>query len=603
MCGIVGYIGKGNAVDFLLPALARLEYRGYDSAGIAVIKNKRLLVHRVVGRISQLWSSIPKPMQGAKVGIAHTRWATHGVPAVRNAHPITDAKKEFAVVHNGIIENFAELKASLKKKGVVFSSDTDTEVLVQLIAQNYAGNLLNAVLKTLKQIRGAYAFAVVSIKEPDKIIAVKKGSPLIVGVGEGFNMLASDIPAVLEYTRNVLVLEDNQVAVVTQDAVELLSVEGKKLKPRVTRVDQSLEVAEKEGYPHFMLKEIFEQPKAVHETMVGLRSVFGDPFKKHKKPLNLQKFSKVVFTACGTSYHAALVGKIWFQKLVGKPIEVVYAPELKASGYPIDKNTLVLGISQSGETIDTKFALEYAKSKGATIAGLVNIVNSSIDRLADIKLHTHAGLEIGVAATKTYLAQLVALLTLALLEAPNSRSLGANFAEDYVKLPELIESTLQNAKTYRKVAKRFSQYKNMLFLGRGLGYPTALEGALKLKEISYIHAEGYPAGEMKHGPIALVDRYTPVITVSPKDDLFEKMLSNIQEVKARGADVVAVTSADGVGYLRGLVNYYLEVPKANSLLYPLLTVVPLQLFAYYIADSLGRDVDKPRNLAKTVTVE
>ncbi|NPB04978.1 MAG: glutamine--fructose-6-phosphate transaminase (isomerizing) [Aquificae bacterium] len=600
MCGIVGYVGEDYAVPILLSALERLEYRGYDSAGIAVIEDGKLIVEKKVGKIRELVRALWGKQYKAKIGIGHTRWATHGAPSEKNAHPHTDERMEFAVVHNGIIENYLELKKELENEGRRFSSETDTEVIAHLISKYYEGDLLQAVLKTVKRLKGAFAFAVISVHEPDKIVGVKTGSPLVVGLGKNENFLASDIPAILPYTRNVISLDDGEVAVLTKDSVDIYDFDGVPVSKEVFVVPWDILSAEKGGFKHFMLKEIFEQPKAVADTIGGFLS------QDLSFPFDLSKVNRIVTIACGTSYHAGLVGKYWIEKNAGIPVEVIYASEFRYADVPVDENTLVLAISQSGETADTRFAALSAKEKGAAVVGIVNVVGSSLDREADFTLYTHAGPEIGVAATKTFTAQLAVLYLASLLFA---RRRGRIDREEFYKKVELfsevtkkMEKVLELSDQIAEVAAKYKKFKDFLYLGRWLNYPIALEGALKLKEISYIHAEGYPAGEMKHGPIALIDENMPVVVIAPQDRVYEKMISNLEEVLSRKGRVISV-GFEGDKVLKEKSETFIGIPEVEAEFSPLVTVIPLQLLAYHIADQLGLDVDQPRNLAKTVTVE
>lgn len=592
MCGIAGYTGRDLALPILLGALERLEYRGYDSAGIALVENGKLIVEKKAGKIRELVKALWGKNYRATTGIGHTRWATHGRPSDENAHPHTDEKGEFAVVHNGIIENYLELKEELIKEGVRFRSDTDTEVIAHLIAKNYKGDLLQAVIETVKKLKGAFAFAVITLHEPHRIIGVKNGSPLIVGLGEGENFLASDIPAILPYTKKVIVLDDGEIADITPDSVSIYNFNGEPITKEVMITPWDLVSAEKSGFKHFMLKEIYEQPKAVLDTYKGFISV------EETIPFRLKDYRRVLIVACGTSYHAGLVGKYWIERFAGIPVEVIYASEFRYSDTPVSEKDLVIGISQSGETIDTKFALQSAKERGAFTVGIVNVVGSAIDREVDFSIHTHAGPEIGVAATKTFTAQLTSLYCLAVRESEEKEEL----LKKLEKIPSLIERTLSKAEEVEKVSEKYLKKKDFLYLGRYLNFPIALEGALKLKEISYIHAEGYPAGEMKHGPIALIDESMPVVVIAPKDRVYEKMLSNIEEVLARKGTIISV-GFEGDKVLMEKSADFLGIPQTDEVLTPFLTVVPLQLLAYFIASKLGLDVDQPRNLAKTVTVE
>ena len=600
MCGIVGYIGNDYAVPILLSALERLEYRGYDSAGIAIIENGKLVVEKRVGKIRELVRALWGKNYKSNIGIGHTRWATHGAPSEVNAHPHTDDGNTFAVVHNGIIENYLDLKRELEEKGHRFRSDTDTEVIAHLLAENYKGDLLESVLKTVKRLKGAFAFAVITIKEPDKIIGVKKGSPLIVGIGRGENFLASDIPAILPYTKNVISLDDGEVAVLTKDRVEIYNFEGLPVSKEIFVVPWDLLSAEKGGFKHFMLKEIFEQPKAITDTVGGFLS------QDLSFPFDINSVNRIITIACGTSYHAGLVGKYWIEKIAGIPNEVVYASEFRYADTPIDENTLVIAISQSGETADTRFAALSAKEKGASVLAIVNVVGSSLDREADFTLYTHAGPEIGVAATKTFTSQLAVLnLTAQLLARRRGKIDREEFYRRVEKLNEVarkVEKVLELSNRIAEIASEYRRFKNFLYLGRWLSYPIALEGALKLKEISYIHAEGYPAGEMKHGPIALIDENMPVVVIAPRDRVYEKIVSNVEEVLSRKGRVLSV-GFENDRLLAEKSEVLLPIPEVEEDYSPFLTVVPLQLLAYHIADQLGLDVDQPRNLAKTVTVE
>jgi glucosamine--fructose-6-phosphate aminotransferase (isomerizing) len=592
MCGIVGYTGKRRAVFILLEALERLEYRGYDSSGIALLEGGRIFVDKKVGKIRELIKSLWGKELNATAGIGHTRWATHGGVCELNAHPHTDGQGRFALVHNGIIENYRELKEYLLSRGVKYVSETDTEAIVHLISLNYEGDLLKAVLKVLPMLKGAYAFAIISSMEPNRIVGVRYGSPLVVGLGEGENFLASDIPALLPFTKKVIPLEDGEIADITPDGVSIYDFEGNlKVKESIT-VQWDLLSAEKGGFKHFMLKEIFEQPRVVADTIKGYIS------RDYELPFSLKDFRRIVITACGTSYHAGLIGKYWLERFVGIPVEVSYASELRYSDIPVGEGDLVIAISQSGETADTRFSALSAKEKGAVLLSIVNVMGSALSRESDYTLYTHAGPEIGVAATKTFTCQLAVLFSLAISAHPERE----NLTNQLLKVPNLMEEVLSKAEGIKEVALNYSQKKNLLYLGRYLSYPVALEGALKLKEISYIHAEGYPAGEMKHGPIALIDQYMPVVVVAPKDRVYEKILSNIEEVLARKGIVISV-GFEGDENLKRLSKDFIEIPQVAEELSPFLTVLPLQLFAYYIADYLGLDVDQPRNLAKTVTVE
>ncbi|NPA32315.1 MAG: glutamine--fructose-6-phosphate transaminase (isomerizing) [Aquificae bacterium] len=592
MCGIVGYTGKDLALPIILGALERLEYRGYDSAGVALIEDGKLIIEKKAGKLRELVKALWGKNYKAKIGIGHTRWATHGSPTDQNAHPHTDQKRQFAVVHNGIIENYIELREELKREGVSFYSDTDTEVIAHLIARNYEGDLLDAVQRTIQKLKGAFAFAVITVHEPERIVCAKSGSPLIVGLGEGENFLASDIPAILPYTRKVIVLDDGEIADITPEGVNVYNFSGEPVSKDVMITPWNIVSAEKSGFKHFMLKEIYEQPKALNDTIKGFFSTEGTI------PFSLKDFRRVLIVACGTSYHAGLVGKYWIERFANVPVEVVYASEFRYGHFPVGEKDLVIGISQSGETIDTKFALQSAKERGAFTVGLVNVVGSAIDRESDFTLYTHAGPEIGVAATKTFSAQLAVLYALGARESKEREELYALLRG----VPALVESALELSEGVEKVADKYTKAKDFLYLGRYLSYPIALEGALKLKEISYIHAEGYPAGEMKHGPIALIDESMPVMLVAPKDRVYEKMLSNLEEILARKGKVISVGFVND-DVLKKKSRDFMPVPEVHETLTPFVTIIPLQLFAYHIASKLGLDVDQPRNLAKTVTVE
>ncbi|WP_456392293.1 glutamine--fructose-6-phosphate transaminase (isomerizing) [Persephonella sp.] len=603
MCGIIGYVGKRNAVPVLLYGLQRLEYRGYDSAGIAVIDKNgdKIIVEKQVGKIKDLQEHLWNRKIEGHTALGHTRWATHGPPTIENAHPHTSQRGTISIVHNGIIENYLELKEELIKKGYRFRSETDTEVVAHLFEELYTGDLPETALKVAKKLEGAYAIGVISTYEPDKIVGIKKGSPLIVGLGKDENFIASDIPAVLEYTKDFIVLEDGEIAVVTKDNVEVYNLEGKKLEKKPLHVTWDISVAEKAGYKHFMQKEIHEQPRTIGDTITGFSSS-----KDEKLFEAIKDADRLYIIACGTSYHAGLVGKFWIEKFARIPVEVDYASEYRYRDRIINNRTVVMGISQSGETADTRFALLDAKKEGAKTIGLVNVVGSSLSRETDHVMYTYCGPEIGVAATKTFTAQLVTLLLFALeaglKKGTVSKPEYKKLYDELLHIPSKVESILNNEEGIKEIAHKYMNAQDFLFLGRNINYPIALEGALKLKEISYIHAEGYPAGEMKHGPIALIDDKLPVVCVIPQDKYYEKMFSNLQEVKARKGKVISVAT-EGDTKVKELSDNVIYIPPASDVLYPVLTVVPLQLLSYHIATLLGKDVDQPRNLAKTVTVE
>ena len=608
MCGIVGYVGPREATPVLLSGLKRLEYRGYDSAGVVLLNGKGLETRKAVGKIAMLESVVTADPILGKTGIAHTRWATHGVPNECNAHPHHDCTGTIAVVHNGIIENFGALRKMLEQHGHTFVSETDTEVLAHLIEAAFDGNLEEAVTDTLHLVEGTYGIAVVSSNDPGKIVAARKGSPLLLGLGDGENFLASDVAAILQYTRDVVYLDDGEMAVITADSYKVFDLQSIAREKRVSKIDWDLDMIEKGGFAHFMLKEIFEQPTTIENTMRG-RLVVEDGFSK-LGGLNLTKeellnIDNIVITACGTSWHSALIGELLIEELARIPVEVEYASEFRYRNPIITPRTLCIVISQSGETADTLAAMREAKRRGAKTLGLVNVVGSTIAREDDGGIYLHAGPEIGVASTKAFTSQVIALLLLT-LKLARLRDLsvvrGREIALAMLELPGQIQQILDRAPEIEAVAEKFMDATNFLYLGRGLNFPVALEGALKLKEISYIHAEGYPAAEMKHGPIALIDANMPVVFIAPHDAVFEKVVSNIQEVKARGGRVIVLTSRDEPG-LKKLVDHEFRIPETLDMLYPVLAAIPLQLLAYYIAAKRGLNVDQPRNLAKSVTVE
>lgn len=608
MCGIVGYIGNRNSREVLINGLSKLEYRGYDSAGIAVQTKQGLQVKKAKGRLAILESKLnEEPVQGS-VGIGHTRWATHGKPSDVNSHPHTDDSSKFAVVHNGIIENYIALKEELIAKGHHFASETDTEVIAHLISELYDGDIVKAVQQAVKQIRGAFALGVLTEYEPDKLVAVRLASPLIIGVGEGENFIGSDIPAILEYTRNVYILNDGEMAVLTRDGVELRTIEGNFISREMFHVDWDLITAEKAGYEHFMLKEIYDQPKAYRDTM-GSRIADGDKINLEQVSMSkedIKNIDRIHIVACGTAYHAGLVGKYVIENLARIPVEVDVASEYRYRTPIITDKTLVIGVSQSGETADTLAALREAKRCGARILAITNVVGSSVAREADDLILTWAGPEIAVASTKAYTTMLISFYLLGLHLA---QQLGTK-DEAYIKnviaamksLPEQVESILNRTDEIKKFAEEIAGYEDLFFIGRGLDYAVALEGSLKLKEISYIHSEAYAAGELKHGILALIEEGVPVIALATQADLFEKTVSNIKEVTARGAHVLGL-SHEGDKELKKSVDQYFVIPQTLDLLSPALSVVPLQLLSYYASLARGNDVDKPRNLAKSVTVE
>ncbi|MDT8437280.1 MAG: glutamine--fructose-6-phosphate transaminase (isomerizing) [Gemmatimonadota bacterium] len=618
MCGIVGYTGGREAQPILLQGLRRLEYRGYDSAGVAVAGPDGLAVRRAAGRLAALEEELQQRPVAGTCGIGHTRWATHGAPTTRNAHPHTDGPGEVALVHNGIIENYQALRAKLGELGREFTSDTDTEVLAHLVAEAYEGNLEQAVAAALSRVEGTFGIAVVHAREPGKIVAARRGSPLLIGIGtegSGETFVASDVAAVLAHTRSVVYLDDGEVAVLQGDRHEIHSLASfvsasaqRPIEREIRHVDWDLGRIEKGGHPHFMLKEIFEQPATICDAMRGrLLAEEGDARLGGLRPLSdvLAGVERIVITACGTSWHAALVGEYMLEDLARIPVEVEYASEFRYRRPIITENTLVVAISQSGETADTLAALREAKRQGAPVMGIVNVVGSTIARETDGGVYIHSGPEIGVASTKAFTGQLTVLALFTLLLARRrgmSLAEGRRFVEALDALPAAVERALSLDPLISAIAREYHEDANALYLGRGYNFPVALEGALKLKEISYVHAEGYPAAEMKHGPIALIDEHMPVVVIAPSDGVYQKVVSNIEEVKARGGRVIAVAT-EGNPDLDGLVDHLIRVPATIDPLQPLVTVIPLQLLAYHIAVLRGCDVDRPRNLAKSVTVE
>ncbi|HET9423821.1 MAG TPA: glutamine--fructose-6-phosphate transaminase (isomerizing) [Gemmatimonadaceae bacterium] len=610
MCGIVGYVGSKVATPLLLEGLKRLEYRGYDSAGISTMNGNGLETRKAKGKISMLEGVMNGNPAHGTIGIAHTRWATHGQPNECNAHPHTDCHGKIAVVHNGIIENYGALRTMLIKQGHKFVSETDTEVLAHLIEAALGDDqkLEDAVIDALNLVEGTYGIAVISVDDPDKIVAARKGSPLLIGVGEGEYFIASDVAAILAHTRQVVYLDDGEMGIVTRKGYEVLDLQARRIKKGVSKIDWDLDQIEKGGFDHFMLKEIFEQPQTIQNTMRG-RLVLEEGFSK-LGGLNLTKeellaFDQIYITACGTSWHSGLIGEMYLEDLARIRTETEYASEFRYRNPIVNDKSLCVVISQSGETADTLAAMREAKRRGAKTLGLVNVVGSTIAREDDGGIYLHAGPEIGVASTKAFTSQVIALalLTLKMGRLRNlSVTAGRDIALAMEALPAQIQEILDRAPDIEKIAETFKDASNFLYLGRGYNFPVALEGALKLKEISYIHAEGYPAAEMKHGPIALIDSEMPVVFIAPHDSVFDKVVSNIQEVKARGGRVICITSRDEPT-LEGKIDYEIRIPKTIDMLYPILTVIPLQLLAYYVAVKRGLDVDQPRNLAKSVTVE
>ena len=617
MCGIVGYIGPKKVVPLILDGLKRLEYRGYDSAGIAVVEqNGKLDIRRASGKLRNLEEAIRLSPIDGQYGIGHTRWATHGRPTEENAHPHRDCKGEIVVVHNGIIENYLELKQQLIQKGHKFLTETDTEVIAHLVEENFNGSLEASVQKTVKQLTGVYALAVISTRDPRKIVAARLGPPAVIGLGQNEYFVASDIPAVLHHTRDVVFLADGDIAVITPDGVRLTDFDGAAIERPVQHITWDPIMAEKGGFKHFMQKEIFEQPRAVRDTLVGRVSldsgkVFLDEMDITEK--EFREFQNIKIVACGTSWHAGLAGKFMMEKLAQIPVEVDYGSEFRYRDPIVDARSLVIVISQSGETADTLAAQREARQKGAKTLAICNVVGSMITREANGTILTHAGPEIGVASTKAFTGQLTALALLALhigeLRCKTSPDAGKKIVQEMSRLPHKMEAVLQRDEEYEALGRQFFRHSDFLYLGRGIHYPIALEGALKLKEISYIHAEGYPAGEMKHGPNALIDENLPVVIIATRDEndaasmtRYEKTVSNIKEVKARDGIVIAIVT-EGDHLAREAADHVIEIPAAPEILTPILEILPLQLLAYHIAVRRGCDVDQPRNLAKSVTVE
>ena len=613
MCGIIGYIGSKPVVPVLLDGLRRMEYRGYDSAGVAVVSPEGIALRRSAGKLVNLENTIrAQPVDGL-YGVGHTRWATHGRPTEENAHPHSDCTGRIVVVHNGIIENYLELKRELQSEGHDFKTETDTEIVAHLVEREMQGDgLEHAVRRALKFLRGMFALVLVSVEDPEKIVAVRNGPPIVVGLGNDEFFVASDIPAILSHTRDVVFLGDEEMAVITRSGVTFTGYDGRAVSKTTQRVMWDPIAAEKGGHRHFMLKEIYEQPSAARDTILGRVSL--DRGRIFLEDLNIsdetfRTLEKVTIVACGTSWHAGLVGKYLIEALAQLPVEVDYGSEYRYRNPIVSGKELAIVITQSGETADSLAALRAARRKGASSIAVCNVVGSMATREADGTVYTHAGPEIGVASTKAFTSQLVVLHLLALYIAQLRRNLAATdvrrHIEELLQIPQILERAVKASASTEKVAERFYNRTDFLFLGRGINYPIALEGALKLKEISYIHAEGYPAGEMKHGPIALIDERMPVVAIAPNDHVFEKMLSNVQEAKARGGSVIAITT-EGDARMAAVLDandVILPMPATTALLTPIVMTIPLQLLAYHIAVRRGCDVDQPRNLAKSVTVE
>lgn len=618
MCGIVGYIGNRNATEVVMNGLYRVEYRGYDSAGIALLASgNKLQVYKKQGRLSELGNMIDCHVLSSNIAVGHTRWATHGVPNDINAHPQTDDTGNIAIIHNGIIENYIPLKKMLSQKGYSFKSDTDTEVLAVLISYIYHSreekNLAEAVRLALKQVVGTFGLIVISNYEPDKLVAARRGSPLVLGIGENSNeyILASDQTAIVDYTKRVIIPDDNEMFIVTKNGFLQKTLDNEKVVKEELTIEFELNELEKGGFEHFMLKEIFEQPVSVNNATLGrILAESGEVKLGGLSDVTEQlcNAQRIILTGCGTSWHSALYGEYVIEQLAGIPVEVEYASEFRYRNPVLRRGDIVIAISQSGETADTLEAVREAKRKGCLVLGIVNVVGSSIARATDHGVYIHAGPEIGVASTKAFTSQSMVLLLLAIYLGrmrTMSQATGVNFVKEIKKLPEHIHHILTLADRIKSIAKQYATAKNFLYLGRSYNYPIALEGALKLKEISYLHAEGYPAAEMKHGPLALIDENMPVVVIATKDELFDKICSNIEVLKARGGKIIAIASEDFAAneFLENRAEHIIYVPQTLAELSPLLSVIPLQLLAYYIALELGRDIDNPRHLAKSVTVE
>ncbi len=608
MCGIIGYIGSGNAIPIVINGLKRLEYRGYDSAGIAFMEDNKIRVSRCKGKISALEAITSGFTEESNIAIGHTRWATHGKPSEINAHPHRSGG--IVVVHNGIIENYSELKQELQAEGFTFTSETDTEVLCHLIRKHAThAPFVVAVRRAIREVRGSYAFAVMNEAEPDKIIAVRKESPLVIGLGDGEYFLASDVPAFLNHSKDVIFLDNNEMALFCKDGVIVTDFDGKPVHKNSSAISWSPSMAEKNGYRHFMLKEIYEQPRAIADTIRG--RIFPDRGEVPLKAFNLtaeviNAIDRIFIVACGTSYHSGLAGKYMIEELSRIPVEVDIASEFRYRNPMVTDKTLFIAITQSGETADTLAAAREAKRLGAKVLSICNVIGSTASRESDFVFYTHSGPEIGVASTKAFTTQMVALYMLAIgmgnVRGTLDRDAASKLLGDLLQLPAQVEHTLELDASISAIAKEFFKTKGFLYLGRGINYPIALEGALKMKEISYIHSEGYAAGEMKHGPIALIDEDLPIVVLAPAGRLYDKVASNMEEVKSRGGTIIAVTSADSAAVNR-LAKYSLPIGESNPYLNTILLTLPLQLLAYHVAVLKGCDVDQPRNLAKSVTVE
>jgi len=608
MCGIVGYAGRQECLDILIDGLKRLEYRGYDSAGVAIINGNGVEIRKRAGKIVELETALNGDRPKGVTGIAHTRWATHGEPNTVNAHPHKDGSGKLALVHNGIIENYASLKAKLQAEGHTFHTDTDTEVLAHLVEKYYEGNLETAVAKALRLVNGTYGIAVIHQDEPHKIVGARHGSPLVVGIGEGEHWVASDVSAILRHTKHVVYLDDGEMVVITPEGFHTSTIDGRHMDKEVQEVEWELEQIEKGGYAHFMLKEIFEQPESIQNCYRG-RLIPEDGTAK-LGGLNMEKHAlrlidRIIILGCGTSWHSGMIGEYMLEEYAGLPVEVEYASEFRYRNPIVKPGTVCFAVSQSGETIDTLAAMREAQGRGAPALGIVNVVGSTIARESDGGVYIHAGPEIGVASTKAFTSQVAALavLTLSIGRLRGmSQDQGRAIVQGLNDIPAKMRRILDHTEGIQEIAKAYAHHNNFLYLGRGYNFPVALEGALKLKEISYIHAEGYPAAEMKHGPIALIDEHMPVVFICIQDSAYDKILSNMEEVRARKGQIIAVAS-EGDQKVKEKADHVIYVPRTEQMLSPLLTVLPLQLLAYYIAVERGCDVDQPRNLAKSVTVE
>jgi glutamine---fructose-6-phosphate transaminase (isomerizing) len=599
MCGIVGYIGQKEAVPILLNGLKKLEYRGYDSAGLCISFNNKLSTIKRQGRIAELETASSQNLLKGKIGIGHTRWATHGRPSEINSHPHSDCTGNIAVVHNGIVENFDLLKQILIEEDHKFVSETDSEVISHLIEKFYSGNLEEAVVKALHLIEGTFGLAIIHEKE-EKIVVARRGSPLIIGVGKGEMFVASDVPAILEHTNKVIYLKDNEIAVLEKDNFRIKNLNGNHVDNKIEEIKWTIEQLEKGNFKHFMLKEIFEQPESLGNTLRG--KINGEEIKLTLN-VNANEIKRIILVACGTSWHSALIGKFLIERFAGIPVEVDYASEFRYRNPLVGQDDLVVGISQSGETADTLGAVREAKSKGAKTIGIINVVGSTISREVDSGIYLHAGPETGVASTKAFTSQVMSLVLLALyLAKEKGISPSQKILDELISLPEKVDLILKQTEEIKTLAQSFKDSRNFLYFGRGINFPVALEGALKLKEVSYIHAEGYPSAEMKHGPIALIDKEMPVVFIATNNHLLPKIVSNMQEIKSRGGRIISILN-DRNNEAAKLSDYMIEIPETDEALSPVLNIIPLQLLAYHIADLRGLDVDKPRNLAKSVTVE